>query len=241
MSDTLNKIAENLPTEKGIDELKAHIKPRSKFERFFRINKPKGNAAEIINNANLTDQEKEILKKKNIEQADIPFRVSFKTKLPFISFDKENINLNISDVLSNLTAQIRQNKQETKTTSLINLPQEEILTMCASGKDREGLNEHNKISQAVSKKYTGIKDIDKQLLKNCHIAQQSGSIYAGGATIGCCGTKKENKRVIPKSRKETLAAIMALTAKTNKIEDKKKMDKNIDAEYEKITLENLSQ
>ncbi|MCX4079147.1 hypothetical protein N7280_00460 [Rickettsia rhipicephali] len=156
MSDTLNKIAENLPTEKGIDELKAHIKPRSKFERFFRINKPKGNAAEIINNANLTDQEKEILKKtvtlrKNIEQADIPFRGSFETKLPFISFDKENINLNISDVLSNLTAKIRQNKQETKTTSLINLPQEEILTMCASAvKYREGLNEHNKISQAVS-------------------------------------------------------------------------------------------
>ncbi|BBM90884.1 hypothetical protein RHHCN13_00315 [Rickettsia conorii subsp. heilongjiangensis] len=125
------------------------------------INKPKGNAAETINNANLTDQEKEIFKKavtlrKNIEQADIPFRVSFETKLPFISFDKENINLNISDVLSKLTAKIRQNKQETKTTSLINLPQEEILTMCASGKDREGLNKHNKISQAVSK-YTGIK------------------------------------------------------------------------------------
>ncbi|KJV93925.1 hypothetical protein RPATATE_0048 [Rickettsia parkeri str. Tate's Hell] len=100
VSDTLNKIAKNLPTEKGIDELKAHIKPRSKFEHFFRINKPKGNAAETINNANLTDQEKEILKKavtlrKNIEQADIPFRVSFETKLPFISFDKENINLNI--------------------------------------------------------------------------------------------------------------------------------------------------
>ncbi|AFC69204.1 hypothetical protein [Rickettsia amblyommatis] len=29
--------------------------------------------------------------------------------------------------------------------------------MCASGKDREGLNEHNKISQSVSK-YTGIKE-----------------------------------------------------------------------------------
>lgn len=88
--------------------------------------------------ANLTDKEKEILKKaiklrKNIEQADVPFRVSFETKLPFISFDKENINLNISDVLSNLTEKIRQNKQENKGTSLINLPQEEILTMCASG------------------------------------------------------------------------------------------------------------
>lgn len=87
--------------------------------------------------------------RENIEQADIPFRVSFETKLPFISFDKENINLNISDALSNLTEKIRQNKQENKTTSLINLPQEEILTMCASGKDREGLNEHNKISQAL--------------------------------------------------------------------------------------------
>ncbi|ABV74352.1 hypothetical protein A1C_00085 [Rickettsia akari str. Hartford] len=30
---------------------------------FFSINKPKEDAAEIINNANLTDQEKEILKK----------------------------------------------------------------------------------------------------------------------------------------------------------------------------------
>ncbi|WP_392505870.1 hypothetical protein ACE5D9_05675 [Rickettsia sp. 2024-CO-Wats] len=171
------------------------------------------------------------------------YRVSFETKLPFISFNKENINLNISDILSNLTAKIRQNKQETKTTSLINLPQEKILTMCASGKDREGLNEHNKISQAVSK-YTGI--IKKQTsinnyLKTVILFSKQVVIYAGGATISYYGTKKENKRVIPKSRKETLATIMALTAKTNKIEDQKKMDKKIDAEYEKITLENLSQ
>ena len=50
-----NKIATNSPTAKGIDELKVHIKPRSKF------NKTKGSAAAIINNVNLTDQEKEIL------------------------------------------------------------------------------------------------------------------------------------------------------------------------------------
>ncbi|HJD58861.1 MAG TPA: hypothetical protein LFV92_06895 [Rickettsia endosymbiont of Ceroptres masudai] len=69
--------------------------------------------------------------------------------------------------------------------------------MCASGKDREGLNEHNKISQAVSK-YTGIKitDIDKQLLKNGHIAQQAGSIYAGGATIGCVMEQKAKIKLV---------------------------------------------
>ncbi|WP_218460261.1 hypothetical protein [Rickettsia sp. TH2014] len=99
--------------------------------------------------------------------------------------------------------------------------------MCASDKDREGLNEHNKISQALSK-YTGVKitDIDIQLLKNGHIAQQEGSIYTGGATIGCYGTKSENKAGIPKSRKETLAGIMEVTAKTNKIEDKKRWIKD---------------
>ncbi|WP_016769770.1 hypothetical protein [Rickettsia sibirica] len=91
VSDTLNKIAKNLPTEKGIDELKAHIKPRSKFEHFFRINKPKGNAAETINNANLTDQEKEILKKavtlrKNIEQADIIFLLEYPSRQNFLLY-----------------------------------------------------------------------------------------------------------------------------------------------------------
>ncbi|WP_152023024.1 hypothetical protein [Rickettsia conorii] len=69
-------------------------------------------------------------------------------------------------------------------------------------------------------------NIDKQLLKNCHITQQAGSNLCRRCNNRLLRHyKKENKRVIPKSRKETLAAIMALTAKTNKIADKKKMDK----------------
>ena len=103
-------------------------------------------------------------------------------------------------------------------------PKEEILNMCASGKDRTGLAEHDQTARAIATKIGApISDIDKQLLASGHTAQQAGGINAGGATIGCYGTKSENRAGIPVSRKENLEAIVEVTANSNKIKGKSKL------------------
>ena len=101
---------------------------------------------------------------------------------------------------------------------------EEILRMCASGKDRTGLAEHDQTAQVIAEKFgLQVADVDKQLLPSGHTAQQAGGIFAGGATIGCFGTKKENKPGIPKSRTASLAGIIEVTSSSNKIKGESKL------------------
>jgi hypothetical protein len=96
--------------------------------------------------------------------------------------------------------------------------------MCASGKDRTGLAEHDQSARAIATKIGApISDIDKQLLASGHTAQQAGGINSGGATIGCYGTKSENRAGIPASRKENLEGIIEVTANSNKIKGKSKL------------------
>lgn len=96
--------------------------------------------------------------------------------------------------------------------------------MCASGKDRTGLAEHDQSARAIATKIGApISDIDKQLLASGHTAQQAGGINSGGATIGCYGTKTENRAGIPTSREENLEGIMEVTANSNKIKGKSKL------------------
>ena len=102
---------------------------------------------------------------------------------------------------------------------------QKLLTMCASGKDRTGLAMHDQTVQPIQEQLRtqGYKartaDLDDTILRAGHTAQQAGGMHAGGATIGCFGTKSENKAGIPKSRAKELAAIMESTANTNKIKD----------------------
>jgi hypothetical protein len=101
---------------------------------------------------------------------------------------------------------------------------EEILNMCASGKDRTGLAEHDQSAQAIANKIGAtVKDIDGQLLASGHTSQQAGGINSGGATVGCYGTKSENRAGIPASRKQDLDAIVEVTASSNKIKGKSKL------------------
>ena len=84
------------------------------------------------------------------------------------------------------------------------------------------INDKQKLEKDILPYFKGmnVKDVDGQLLKSGHTAQQAGGIYAGGATVGCMGTKSENKAGIPESRKEALTAIVEVTASSNKIKGK---------------------
>lgn len=117
-------------------------------------------------------------------------------------------------------------------------PKEEILNMCASGKDRTGLAEHDQSATAIANAIgANVKDIDPQLLASGHTAQQAGGIYSGGATVGCFGTKSENKAGLPKNRKKGLIAIVELSAQSNKVKKAKKAKKNKKTPETKTNLE----
>nr|MBA2628728.1 hypothetical protein [Rickettsiaceae bacterium] len=154
--------------------------------------------------------------KQSVEQASAIFRFG----------DAENVSLQTSTKLNQLTQKIDaiDPKAGAKGLDFQKIPKEEILNMCASGKDRTGLAEHDQSAQAIATKLKiNVKEVDGQLLKSGHTAQQAGGIYAGGATVGCMGTKSENKAGIPKSRKEALTAIVEVTASSNKIKGKSKL------------------
>ncbi|MFY9589158.1 hypothetical protein [Rickettsia endosymbiont of Halotydeus destructor] len=229
VKSTLSTIASTLEGQE-FDDIKTHLKPQGTLSKILGLNKPKGNAKELVtklwNSQKIDEKTAKILLeavnlKNDVEKADVPVR---------IFGDKENINLKISTALNALTEKITNIKDG----PLSKIPKEEILTMCASGKDRTALKTHNQTAQAITKRLNiPIDEVDKHVLNNGHAAEQAGSIYAGGATIGCYGTKGENKAGIPKSRKELLTLIKEITAKTNKIRDKKGVDKKHDKEYEK--------
>lgn len=95
--------------------------------------------------------------------------------------------------------------------------------MCASGKDRTGLAEHDQTSSVIADKLgIDITDADKQLLKAGHTAGQAGGVYAGGATIGCYGTLQQTAQGFPESRKDALKSMIEATGANNKIKKLKK-------------------
>lgn len=107
---------------------------------------------------------------------------------------------------------------------------EEMLTMCASGKDRTGLAMHDQTADVLANRFKmDINDVDKQILPAAHTAQQAGSVYAGGGTGGCHGTKSENLAGIPASRIH-LDAIVEPSSKNNKIKGAKEEKKALYAE-----------
>lgn len=229
---SLEAIAKGLDNDPDFNAVKSYIKPRGFFSRLFGINVPKGNVAEteiekLLKSNKINEATAEILKsainlRKEVEQADVWIRFG----------DRENVSLKVSTQLNNLTNQIVKADDKAKANPEIEATKglnrtnlvEEILNMCASGKDRTGLAEHDQSATAIAKKTKiPVEQIDAQLISAGHTAQQAGGVYAGGATIGCYGTKKENKAGLPQSRKEGLLNIIEVSAASNKIKE----DKNI--------------
>lgn len=195
---------------------------QNRMKRIFVPDSPKNKAEKEIERLfaakKIGDKEAEILKssiklKPLVQQADSLLRFG----------DAENVSLQASTELNFLTYKL-QNIDRFEGSIFAKFPTSEMLTMCASGKDRTGLSMHDQSAQVIANKIgMEVNDIDSQLLAGGHTAQQAGGIHAGGATIGCFGTKSENKAGIPKSRKEGLLVIVEVTAQSNKIKAPSKL------------------
>lgn len=218
--EQLNDLANNLPKEGNFSSIASHLKPRSKLERLFGMNKPKGDLQGLLDIAvqthNLSPETVKTLQnaanlKKDVEKADVLF---------YRGADKENISSDISRKLNYLSHQISNSNDFI----FLKVPKHETLTMCASGKDRTGLAEHDQTSTAIANRLgIEVQDVDRQLLKAGHTANQAGGVYAGGATIGCYGTLKVTAAGFPESREEALKTMIEPTGANNKI---KKLEKD---------------
>lgn len=234
VKEQLNDLVNNLPKEGNFADIATHLKPRGKFERLFGLNKPKGNLQGLLDIAvrthNLPPETIKILTdsadlRKDVEKADVVF---------FRGMDKENISSSISRKLNNLSYQVLNSKDPI----LRRVPKHEVLTMCASGKDRTGLAEHDQTSSAIAARLgIEVQDADKQLLKAGHTAGQAGGVYAGGATIGCHGTLKVTAQGFPETRKEALKSMIEATGANNKIKKLKKGTIINEKEEQKKALE----
>ncbi|MCE2731227.1 MAG: hypothetical protein LW599_03965, partial [Rickettsiaceae bacterium] len=216
--DTLKMLAGSLPKDKEFDKIKSHLQPKGFFGRLLRTGTAEKEIQDLLSSKKIDSRTVEILKsaidlRRSVEKADSLLRFG----------DAENASLATSTKLNKLTSALSDLESPPK--GMAKLPsKEEILNMCASGKDRTGLAEHDQTARAIATKIGApISDIDKQLLASGHTAQQAGGINAGGATIGCYGTKSENRAGIPVSRKENLEAIVEVTANSNKIKGKSKL------------------
>ncbi|XVN43522.1 MAG: hypothetical protein RCG15_04505 [Candidatus Rickettsia vulgarisii] len=164
VKERLNDLAASLPEDTTFKSIKSHLKPRGKLNKLF--NKPKGNLEELLNivkqNYNLPPETIETLKiaadlKKDVEKSD---------KILLREEDKNNISADISKKLNYLNNRILNSKDPI----LLKALKHETLTMCASGKDRTGLAEHDQSAGVIAAKLNmKIEDIDKQLLKSGHI------------------------------------------------------------------------
>lgn len=221
IAGSLDNIAGDKDQAKALKVIQSHIDPKSSPPLFGPSFE---DALAKLPDSLLTEKDKEVLRDsagmaKNVKAADANIRFG----------DSENVSLTVSTEMNQLTTKIRNNAADSK---LQTLPKEDVLTMCASGKDRTGLAEHDQTAQAVAARFgMDIKDVDKQILVAGHTAEQAGSIRAGGGTIGCHGTKEENLAGLPASRRENLEAIVEVSSANNKI-------KNIEKGYFKKPKEN---
>jgi len=227
--DNLKQMSNSLPDDPAFKDLKNHLQPKGFFGRLFRTGDPQFEIDTLRASGKIDDKTKAIL------ETTIDLRRSVETADKIIKFaDSENSSLAVSEKLNKLANKVEKVLKSDEGVGLVKekLPKHTTLRMCASGKDRTGLAEHNQSAEAIAEKIGATaKDIDAQLLSGGHTAQQAGGIHAGGATIGCYGTKSENRAGIPKSRKEGLETIIEVSASSNKIKgNSKKHDKEIEKE-----------
>ncbi len=233
VKERLNDLADSLPQDKIFQNIKTHLRPSSKINKLLGI-KPKSNFKELLHEAQkiykFSPGTIETLTiaadlKKDIDKSNVIF---------FRGDDKDNISADISKKLNYLNNRILNSKDPILEKAL----KHETLTMCASGKDRTGLAEHDQSAGVIASKLNmNIEDIDKQLLKAGHTAGQAGGIHAGGATIGCYGTLPVTSQGFPEYRKEVLQPIMEPTAPNNKIKLLKKNQIINEKKEQKIALE----
>ncbi len=190
---------------KAIEIITNHLKPKGLFGRMTRSGDPEDAIKKLEASKHLSTENAMVIRRaiklrEAIESADKPFKL----------LDLENSSLQVSTALSSLS------DSASKSESLFF--NEVILTMCASGKDRTGLAEHDQTATALAEKL-GVepKELDGQIIASGHTAQQAGSVFAGGGTPGCSGTKLISS---PQSRAKEMDRLMEPSANGNKIKGK---------------------
>ena len=220
VKDVIKELSKALEKNKEFETIKTHLnpEPRGWVSKLFGINKPKGDATEEIKklkDKGLIGEATEKILKTAIDLTNL-IKDTGKASL-----DLENIQLSLSQKLNELattTANLTKS-EDVKGLMLSKIVKEEILNMCASGKDRTGIGEHDQSVQALAIRLGGdVGDLDSKLLAAGHTAGQTGGAYAGGASIGCYGTKAETAQCFPRSRNEGLATIIEVASKGNNIE-----------------------
>jgi hypothetical protein len=144
-----------------------------------------------------------------------------------LRFDLNNSNAEITVLQNKLAKKIAALDENTaQGLDLNKLHKEEILNMCASGKDRTGLAMHDQTVQAIAEHLNvPVKDLDAQILRGGHTSEQAGGVYAGGASIGAFGTKSDNFQSLPWNRREELKGIIEKSAHGNKIKERSMIEK----------------
>ncbi len=250
VESSLKMISENvnLENKKVEGAINSYLKPKGFFGRIFRRIRH-GSQDELLKNiesefrdGHVGEESKKLL--------DIGLKLASSVEVAKSAIiDRDNANLKVNEHLNFFTYQLEKLKNaepridifdEEETQKELNrfkglnwakIPIEKILNMCASGKDRTGLSEHNQTSQAVVNDITEedrdidpkllSSQIDEQILAAGHTANMAGDPIAGGGSIGAYGTKSENRAGIPNDRKKVLEAIIEPESKFNKIKKSK--------------------
>lgn len=204
-----------------LSNIKKYLDPKNSLSIYNDITNKhesiKREISKLKDNKVISEQEANILK----YAADLKYSIN-KAERTF-NLDINNINADISVHLNRLNNAVA--KLTSKNSMVFsNFRQEEVLNMCASGKDRTGFAEHDQTVRAVAERISVInkakveaKDLDKQILVGGHTANQAGSISVGGNTIGCFGTKKDNIQSLPVHRMANLVGIIEVSASGNNL------------------------
>ena len=196
---------------------------------------------QLVNNEEMSSEVGGIIKDtialaKMVNKADQAFR---------FTLDVNNINADIATAQNNLMNKIANAKTHSPNSVGLNLSKisaEESLIMCASGKDRTGFAQHDFTARGVksyieekSGQEISLSELDNRILKSGHTASQAGNPYAGGATIGCHGTKIDNLQSLPMSRFRGLQGIIEASSSGNNLPTKIPIAKQITVEKDGAT------
>ncbi len=224
-NDVITEISNGLGNNQEFNKIKSYLNSDTEILEGAATNEIKRLQTQGL----ISEKSAEILEK------TIDLSQTIKTKShSWFSLDPENASLAISTKINQLANCISRLDSE-DSTSLHKIPKEEILNMCASGKDRTGVAEHDQSVNAISK-ITGIsvEQLDEQLISSGHTSYFTGGVNTGGGSIGCYGTKAVS---LPRSRQKDIHAIQELSANGNNLEILK--TKLFDKKYKRLNTSNV--
>jgi hypothetical protein len=109
-----------------------------------------------------------------------------------------NASLDTATALGFVIGQINSARSNGGLEALSGIPKRDVMTACASGKDRTGEELEIETTKAVAAHYEkrghrpDIAKISESLVASGHTAQQAGGVFSCGSAAGCFGTRIDN-------------------------------------------------